>query len=97
MTDVKPLTVDDLKPKAEKTTRVSVHALQVHTYDGREYQPGDTYDIDEQVAESVEVQGKALRLDQPGAKEKIAALQKAEKDAQAAPSAGTYARKDLKA
>ncbi len=42
---------------------VTVEALEYHTYDGKEYQVGDTYDIDEQYVESVALQGKAVRVD----------------------------------
>ena len=38
---------------------VTVEALQLHTYDGKTYDVGDTYAIDAQYAESVVVQGKA--------------------------------------
>lgn len=48
---------------ADKPKTVPVEALQAHTYDGKEYQVGDTYDIDEQYADSVAVQGKAVRTD----------------------------------
>jgi hypothetical protein len=38
---------------------VTVKALQLHTYDGKEYKVGDVYEIDEIYAVSVQVQGKA--------------------------------------
>lgn len=45
----------------EKPNTVRVTALQDHTYNGTAYRAGETYDIDEQYAESVTVQGKAVR------------------------------------
>jgi hypothetical protein len=50
---------------------VPVKALQLHTYDGKQYNVGDVYEIDEVYAVSVEVQGKAQRVEkkepsQPG-------------------------------
>lgn len=50
-----------------KVKTVTVEALQVHTYNGQTFQPGDTYEIDEQYADSVRVQGKAKRVDEPAA------------------------------
>lgn len=49
--------------KADKPKTVKVEALEYHTYDGNEYQIGDTYDIDEALADSVAAQGKAVRVD----------------------------------
>jgi len=49
----------------EKPKTVTVKALQLHTYDGKTYDVGDTYEIDEQYAETVVVQGKAERVDAP--------------------------------
>ena len=48
---------------AEKTKTITVEALQAHSYNGKDYAVGDTYDIDEQYAESVAIQGKAIRTD----------------------------------
>jgi hypothetical protein len=42
---------------------VKVKALQLHTYDGKEYKVGDVYEIDEVYADSVKVQGKAERVE----------------------------------
>jgi hypothetical protein len=47
----------------EKPKTVTVEALQLHTYNGKSYDVGDTYDIDEQYADSVAAQGKAKRAD----------------------------------
>jgi arginine/lysine/ornithine decarboxylase len=49
--------------KAEKPKTVTVEALQWHTYNGKEYNVGDTYDIDEQLVDSVAFQGKAVAVD----------------------------------
>lgn len=38
-----------------------MEALQPHTYNGAAYAVGDTYEIDEQFADSVHAQGKAIR------------------------------------
>lgn len=43
----------------DKAPKVSVKALQLHTHQGAEYQPGDTYDVDAEHVESLIVQGKA--------------------------------------
>jgi len=50
MADVKPATI-------------MVEALQPHSYNGTEYEIGDTYDIAADLAESVAIQGKAVRTD----------------------------------
>lgn len=42
---------------------VKVQALQHHSYSGKNYGPGDTYDIEASLADSVQVQGKAARVD----------------------------------
>ena len=47
----------------EKPKTVKVIALQHHSYNGKDYAPGDTYDIDEQVVTSVIAQGKAAPSD----------------------------------
>lgn len=41
---------------------VPVQALQLHTYHGHSYDVGATYDCDDQDVETVEVQGKAMRI-----------------------------------
>ena len=46
---------------APKTT--TVEALQWHTYNGKEYNIGDTYQIDDALVDSVTTQGKAVRTD----------------------------------
>lgn len=43
----------------DKAKTVPVKALQLHTYQGAEYQPGDEYDVDAEHVESLVVQGKA--------------------------------------
>lgn len=48
---------------ADKTGTVTVTALQHHSYDGTDYEPGDTYDIDETLVASVAAQGKAAPSD----------------------------------
>ncbi len=48
---------------ADKPETVTVEALEYHTYDGKEYQVGDTYAIDAQYVDSVASQGKAVRVD----------------------------------
>jgi hypothetical protein len=71
---------DEQKPKT-----VTVTAVQAHTYDGKRYDEGDTYEIAADLAESIVVQGKAV-------------LGKAvKKDATAADAKAPYQRKDLKA
>ena len=64
--------------KADKPKTITVEALQAHSYNGKDYQVGDTYDIDEQLADSVAIQGKAIRTD------RVAVAKKADKDAKAA-------------
>jgi hypothetical protein len=61
----------------ESRHTVTVEALQLHTYDGHTYDVGDTYEIDEQYAESVVVQGKAVRVDRKVATAKPAAPKRA--------------------
>ncbi|HEV8215767.1 MAG TPA: hypothetical protein VGP95_08035 [Gemmatimonadaceae bacterium] len=45
---------------------VPVQALQLHTYHGVTYDVGAVYDCDEQDVETVEAQGKAVRVKRPG-------------------------------
>jgi hypothetical protein len=47
----------------EKPQTVTVESLEWHTYNGKEYPVGATYDIDEQLVDSVQRQGKAVRVD----------------------------------
>jgi hypothetical protein len=42
---------------------VTMKATQLHTYHGKEYDVGDTYDADEGDATTIEVQGKGVRAD----------------------------------
>lgn len=49
--------------KEVKLKTVTVEALEDHTYNGESYAVGDTYDIDEQLVDSVTFQGKAVRVD----------------------------------
>lgn len=68
---------DEQKPKT-----VKVEALQIHSYNGKEYQVGDTYEIAADLADSVAAQGKAVRTDRAEvAKQQAdaAAKQRAEK------------------
>jgi hypothetical protein len=48
---------------ADKPKTVKVEALEWHTYNGKAYEVGDTYDLDEQLVDSVTFQGKAARVD----------------------------------
>ena len=47
----------------EKPKTVEMEALQHHTYNGQEFQVGDTYDLPEDLVHSVTAQGKAARVD----------------------------------
>lgn len=51
----------------EKPKTVKVEALEDHTYNGKAYEIGDEYEIEEQFANSVVVQGKAKRVDSEAA------------------------------
>jgi hypothetical protein len=44
--------------------KVMVRATAYHTYQGKEYNVGDTYEIEEQHVDTVVTQGKAVRADQ---------------------------------
>jgi hypothetical protein len=46
---------------------IKVTAAQAHSYNGKHYKVGDSYEIDELYAESVAAQGKAYRADAPKA------------------------------
>ena len=46
----------------EPPKTVTVLAVVWHTYDNHEYNPGDTYEIPEVYASSVEAQAKAFRI-----------------------------------
>ena len=43
--------------------KVAVQALQLHTHDGQEYQPGARYQVDAEHVDSLVVQGKAAPVD----------------------------------
>ena len=45
-----------------------LEAIQYHTYNGTEYQAGDTYEGDEAYADNVCAQGKTKRVDVPAEK-----------------------------
>lgn len=63
---------------------VKVEALAYHTYNGQAYQVGEIYDIDEQYADSVAQQGKAVRMD------RVARAQVAVKDAEQSRAAASH-------
>ena len=46
-----------------KSATVKVEALKAHSYNGKNYAVGDTYDIDAQYVDSVFNQGMAVRVD----------------------------------
>ena len=74
----------DDKPKVKTVT---VTALETHTYNGKTYEAGDTYEIDEALIDTIEHQGKALREDVKAARDKAQkaadkAADKAEADTQ---------------
>lgn len=64
---------------------VKVEALQWHTHQGTAYDVGDTYDIDEQLVDSVQFQGKAVRVDR--VQHAKAAAKEAERSAKTAAKA----------
>ena len=47
----------------EKPQTVTMTALQLHTYHGKEYKPGATYQADEGDVTTIEVQGKGVRAE----------------------------------
>lgn len=47
----------------EKPKTVTITALQLHTVGAKTYKPGDTYEVDEAYATSIEIQGKGVRAD----------------------------------
>jgi len=53
---------------SDKPKTVTVKALQPHTSFGQAYSVGDEYEIDEAFVDSVEAQGKAVRVASPAAK-----------------------------
>lgn len=48
---------------ADKPVTVKVETLKYHTNAGKEYQVGDTYDVDEAAVENLVNQGMAVRSD----------------------------------
>jgi len=46
---------------------VTVEAVQLHSYNGRDYAPGTSYEIAADLADSVVAQGKAKRVDRAAA------------------------------
>ena len=66
----------------DKPKKVSVTALKAHTHDGKAYDEGDTYDLDETLVESLKAQGMAKPSDEAEAEAKAAKA--------AAKSAGTH-------
>ena len=59
---------------AEKSKKVTVQSLQLHTYDGKEYAAGKTYDVDAELVDSLVVQGKAAPVDAAAVAPKAAEL-----------------------
>lgn len=50
---------------ADTPKTVKVRALQAHSYNGKNYDVGDTYDLDAQLLDSLRIQGKAESADTP--------------------------------
>jgi hypothetical protein len=73
----------ELKPKT-----VTVEALEAHSYNGENYDVGDTYELDEQLVDSLRIQGKAVRADR---------VQQAKTAAKAAKAQAEAAAKSAKA
>ena len=64
----------------EKPKTVTMEALEYHTYNGGEYNVGDTYELAEDLVDSVTLQGKAVRTDRvERAREATKAAEKAAK------------------
>jgi len=74
---------------ADKAHMVTVEALEYHTYDGKAYEVGDIYAIDEQYVESVALQGKAVRVDRVAVAKKANADARKTEAARAKPAKGT--------
>jgi len=49
---------------SDKVKKVSVTALKFHTHDGKAYEAGDTYSVDETLVESLAAQGMAKPSDE---------------------------------
>jgi len=72
----------DKDETGEKPKTVTVEALRAHSYNGTDYQVGDTYEIDASVVDSVAAQGMAVRADRVEvAKQQAADAEKARKAA----------------
>ena len=57
--------------KADKPKTVQMTAVQAHSYHGKEYEVGDTYEADEGDVTTIQVQGKGYPSDpKPPAKAK---------------------------
>lgn len=57
----------------EKPKTVTIKALQEHTYHGKAYKVGATYEADEGDVTTIEVQGKGCRADSEKHAEKLPA------------------------
>jgi hypothetical protein len=62
--------------------KVKVRATQYHTYQGKEYQIWDEYEIDEQHLDTVVNQGKAARIGQEGPQREPQPLQQQPQEGQ---------------
>jgi hypothetical protein len=74
---------------ADKAKKVAVTALKAHTHDGKAYDAGDTYQVDEALVESLAAQGMAKPSDEVAA-DAHAAKDAAKADAKAAKQAGAH-------
>ena len=63
---------------SDKPKKVTVEAIKWHTNAGEAYDIGDTYEVDEEAAAGLAIQGMAIRTD------RVAEAKKAEKDAKKA-------------
>jgi len=63
----------------ETPATVTMKATQLHTYHGKEYDVGDTYEADAGDATTIEVQGKGVRADHHDAKAAKPAAPKSKK------------------
>lgn len=67
--------------KDEKVKKVTVEAIKWHTNGGESYDVGDTYEVDEDAAASLAINGFAIRTDREAVAKKAAKDAKdAEKD-----------------
>jgi hypothetical protein len=68
--------------KVEKPKTVTMEALQWHTYNGKAYSIGDTYELEESLVDSVTFQGRAARADRDEvAKQQAKDAERARKEA----------------